>query len=231
VSGAPAGSPGSDEALPRFLLGLTFVTGMVDAATFLGLGQVFAAMMTGNVLFLGFGIAGTAGAPFVAPLVALAAFTAGGAVGSLVSARAHALHRRGLLGAVGAEGLLVGLAAVLAATVTVETGELSGWALIAILALTMGLRNTVVRRLGATELTTTVLTVAVTRLQVGSDLAVASREHLLWRWSGVAAMLAGAAAGALLLKESLAAALGVAAALSFAAIAVYAAQERRWSSA
>src|SRR5947209_5854024 len=41
------------------LLILTFVTGMVDAVSFLGLGHVFTANMTGNVVLLGFAVAGT----------------------------------------------------------------------------------------------------------------------------------------------------------------------------
>ena len=36
------------------LLALTFVTGIVDAVSFLALGQVFTANMTGNVALLGF---------------------------------------------------------------------------------------------------------------------------------------------------------------------------------
>jgi uncharacterized membrane protein YoaK (UPF0700 family) len=35
---------------------LTFATGLVDAASVLGLGHVFTANMTGNVVFLGFSL-------------------------------------------------------------------------------------------------------------------------------------------------------------------------------
>jgi uncharacterized membrane protein YoaK (UPF0700 family) len=54
--------------LTRALLALTFVTGIVDAVSFLGLGQVIAAMQTGNVVFLELGIAGSDGAPVAALL-------------------------------------------------------------------------------------------------------------------------------------------------------------------
>jgi Protein of unknown function (DUF1275) len=37
---------------------LTLVTGLVDAACYLGLGRVFTANMTGNVVLLAFGAAG-----------------------------------------------------------------------------------------------------------------------------------------------------------------------------
>src|SRR6478609_804203 len=70
--------------LTRTLLVLTFVTGIVDAVSFLALGQVFAAMQTGNVIFLGLGVAGAPGAPVLAPLVALGAFLAGGTAAALL---------------------------------------------------------------------------------------------------------------------------------------------------
>ena len=47
--------------LPPLLLGLTAVTGLVDAFSYLVLGHVFVANMTGNVLFLGFALAGAPG--------------------------------------------------------------------------------------------------------------------------------------------------------------------------
>jgi len=60
--------------LARALLVLTFTTGVVDAVSYLGLGHVFTANMTGNIVFLGFGIAGRGGLPVVAPLVSLGSF-------------------------------------------------------------------------------------------------------------------------------------------------------------
>ncbi len=46
--------------LPVLLVALTVVTGLVDAFSYLSLGHVFVANMTGNVVFLGFGLAGAA---------------------------------------------------------------------------------------------------------------------------------------------------------------------------
>jgi len=43
------------------LLILTAVTGVVDAVSILSLGRVFVANMTGNVVFVGFAIAGRQG--------------------------------------------------------------------------------------------------------------------------------------------------------------------------
>src|SRR6266498_4060839 len=71
--------------LARALLVLTFTTGLVDAVSYLGLGRVFTANMTGNIVLLGFGIAGSAGLPVLAPLVSLGAFLAGSAAGGMLA--------------------------------------------------------------------------------------------------------------------------------------------------
>ena len=63
--------------LTRALLTLTFTTGLVDGVSYLGLGHVFTANMTGNVVLLGFGIAGGYGLPVLAPIVSLVAFLVG----------------------------------------------------------------------------------------------------------------------------------------------------------
>src|SRR5712675_3811175 len=80
--------------LTRALLVLTFTTGIIDAASYLGLGHVFTANMTGNIVLLGFGIAGSGGLPVSAPLVSLAAFLTGSAVGGRMGAglQARTLH-------------------------------------------------------------------------------------------------------------------------------------------
>ena len=62
-SGSMGGPPDARSAknghspLAQALLALTFTAGLVDAASYLGLGHVFTANMTGNVVLLGFGIA------------------------------------------------------------------------------------------------------------------------------------------------------------------------------
>ena len=43
--------------LPAMLLVLTAATGLIDAVSILGLGRVFVANMTGNVVFVGFALA------------------------------------------------------------------------------------------------------------------------------------------------------------------------------
>ena len=78
--------PNSTEGLlPPLFLALTFVTGVVDATSYLSLGHVFVANMTGNVVFLGFGIAGAGGISVWASLTALVLFMVGGVVGGRVA--------------------------------------------------------------------------------------------------------------------------------------------------
>src|SRR5271167_341397 len=81
--------------LPALLLALTVVTGVVDAVSILALGRVFVANMTGNVVFIGFALAGAPGFALTASLAALAGFLAGAAVGGRIAQRIH--HRGRLL--------------------------------------------------------------------------------------------------------------------------------------
>jgi uncharacterized membrane protein YoaK (UPF0700 family) len=63
------------------LLALTFSTGTVDAVSYLALGHVFTANMTGNIVLLGFGIARAGGLPVLAPVISTAAFALGSGFG------------------------------------------------------------------------------------------------------------------------------------------------------
>lgn len=189
--------------LTRILITLTFVTGIVDAVTFLGLGQVFAAMQTGNVIFLGFGIAGAAGAAVVGPLIAIAAFVAGGGFAALLAKLEIRNGVRGLAYGLGVEVAVLGLATLLALAVTVEAEEASGYAVIALLAFAMGLRNTMTRWIGSPNLATTVLNLTLAALPAGGAFDLASRADLTERGVSFAAIVLGAVVGALLLEVEL----------------------------
>jgi uncharacterized membrane protein YoaK (UPF0700 family) len=62
----------------RLLAALTVSSGAVDAISFLALGRIFTAFMTGNIAFLGMGIAGYPGAPRISSVLASMAGFAGG---------------------------------------------------------------------------------------------------------------------------------------------------------
>jgi uncharacterized membrane protein YoaK (UPF0700 family) len=63
------------------LVGLTVASGAVDAISYFGLDKTFSAFMTGNMVFLGFGIANLRGPAVVATICALSTFAAGAYVG------------------------------------------------------------------------------------------------------------------------------------------------------
>jgi uncharacterized membrane protein YoaK (UPF0700 family) len=207
--------------LTRALIVLTFSTGLVDAVSYLALGHVFTANMTGNVVLLGFGIAGSGGLPVVAPLISLAAFVLGSGVGGRLVARLGGRHPRLMTAALGCEVGLLTLAAVLAGVITIRPGDGSAYVLIALMASAMGIRNAVVRRLGVPDMTTTVLTMTLTALAAESPLARGSGKGSFRRLSAVVSMLVGALVGALLLKSSKFLPLAVAAGLALATWLVY----------
>jgi uncharacterized membrane protein YoaK (UPF0700 family) len=216
--------------LARALLVLTFSTGLVDAVSYLGLGRVFTANMTGNIVLLGFGIAGSQGLPVVAPLVSLAAFLVGSAGGGVLALRYGDRHAQHVARALWIESGLVLAAAILAAAVNVRPSTFAGDAVIALLALGMGVRNATVRRVGVPDLTTTVLTMTLTGLAADSRVAGGTGKGSVRRISAVVAMLLGAIAGALLLRISLVPPLLAAAALALLVALVYVPAARREAS-
>jgi uncharacterized membrane protein YoaK (UPF0700 family) len=206
--------------LTRALLVLTFTTGVIDAASYLGLGHVFTANMTGNVVLLGFGIAGGSGLPVVSPIVSLVAFLVGATVGGRMAAvfPAGAVHlSRSMLIEIG----VVLVAALLALVFDITPNGFSGDLVIALLAFGMGVRNATVRRVKVADLTTTVLTMTLTGLAADSPLAGGEGEGSGRRTAAVLAMLLGAIAGALLLKVDLALVLGLACLLAIATWVIF----------
>ena len=157
---------------------LTFTTGLVDAVSYLGLGHVFTANMTGNIVFLGFGIAGSGGLPVLAPLISLAAFLLGAGGGGVLADRIGDRHREHVARALAIEVSLLAVAAALAAAVDVRPNTVSGDIVIALLAFAMGVRNATVRRIGVPDLTTTVLTMTLTGLAADSPTGRGRREGL-----------------------------------------------------
>ncbi len=206
---------------------LTFTTGLVDAVSYLGIGHVFTANMTGNIVFLGFGIAGSGGLPVVAPLISLGAFLAGAGGGGVLAARMADRHPRHFASAVAIEVSLIAAAAVMAATIDIRPNAVSGDTVIALLALAMGVRNATVRRIAVPDLTTTVLTMTLTGLAADSPLFGGTGKGSTRRTAAVLAMLAGALVGALLLKSSLSLPLAAAAALALIASLLYVPAARR----
>jgi uncharacterized membrane protein YoaK (UPF0700 family) len=183
--------------LVPLLLMLTVVTGLVDAFSYLVLGHVFVANMTGNVVFLAFALVGAKGFSLGASLLALGAF----AIGAMGAGRVvvHLGPRRGRVLAVSTacQTVLTVVAAVIAWTVS-DVG-VSAWrfALIALLAVGSGIQNGTARKLAVPDLTTTVLTLTITGTAFESRLAGGANSRIGRRGLSVIAMFLGALAGAL----------------------------------
>ena len=200
--------------LVALLLVLTAVTGIVDAVSYLGLGHVFVANMTGNVVFLGLAIYPGSGLSPVASATAIAAFLAGSLLGGRLGALLAHRPRRSQAVAFTLQAVL------LAAATALSAWEVPALALTVPLALAFGLQNATVRRLAARDLTTTVLTMTLTGLAADSVLAGGSGQKPLRRVGSVLVMFAGAAVGALLLRVGVTVTLATATALvAFVAIA------------
>jgi uncharacterized membrane protein YoaK (UPF0700 family) len=174
------------------LLVMTAVTGIVDAVSYLALGHVFTANMTGNVVLLGLAVARAGGLSAARSLAALACFIAGAILGGRL-----ALHKaqRALLCE---SGLLLGASLV----ALLPRRDPAIYAVIALTAFAMGYRNAVVRKIAVPDLTTTVLTLTITAL--GADSALAGGDNPRWRRriAAVLALITGAWVGALLENRS-----------------------------
>jgi uncharacterized membrane protein YoaK (UPF0700 family) len=186
--------PGTDGRLPLMLLAVTAVTGVVDAVSILALGQVFVANMTGNLVFVGFAVAGAAGFSLTASLCGLGGFLVGAGAGGQQVARLDVDRSRLFALAVSAELALLAVA-TLVVGLSAHPDRSDRNAAVAPLAVAMGMQNAVARHLAVPDLTTTVLTMTLTG--VASDLR--RGEHgtaLARRFLAVLAMFAGAVLGA-----------------------------------
>jgi len=188
--------------LPPLMVLLTVVTGLVDAFSYLLLGHVFVANMTGNVVFAGFAIVGVPGFSLMATAVAVAAFAAGAFVGgrivnSVRSHRARMLHLALLV-----ETLLVTGAFLVAEVSGSPIGVGHRYLLIALLGLGMGVQNAAARALAVPDLTTTVLTLTITGTFADSHLAGGAGAKAGRRLLSAAAMLLGGLVGALAILHS-----------------------------
>lgn len=87
-------------------------------------------------------------------------------------------------------------AAIVATTVDTPAAGRGRWARLVLLGAGMGVQNAVVRRLAIADLTTTVLTLAITGIASDSALAGGDNLRLTRRVASIVVMLGGAIAGA-----------------------------------
>lgn len=197
---------------------------MVDAVTYLGFGHVFAANMTGNVIVLGFALVGAGEISATGSVVSLAGFIAGAAVSARMARALQPIRSRWLPTMLGLETALLGAATLLSLTQRAATSDL---VVVGLLAVAMGSRTLTVRRLGIADVSTTVLTSTLAGLAADTLLSGASFRAGGVRLLIVAAMLLGAASGAVLLDGGAAGVLGLGAGLLLILTIAYVVAEAR----
>jgi uncharacterized membrane protein YoaK (UPF0700 family) len=212
-----AGNPTTEKVIPYALLGMTVVTGLVDAVSFLSLGHVFTANMTGNIVLLAFATAHVPGLSIGRSLTALLAFLVGAVLGGRIMARASADSQIRFA----AQAFLLEVAFLFAASLCgigyradLLEDSFQPFALITWTALAMGTRNGAVRKLAIPDLTTTVLTLTITGIGADSSLANGNNPRLARRVGAVAAMFSGGVLGAVVTHYSISVALCLATAIS-----------------
>jgi uncharacterized membrane protein YoaK (UPF0700 family) len=187
------------------LVGLTFSSGAIDAISFLALGKVFTAFMTGNVAFLGLGVSGAGGPNVVRVLIAVAAFAAGVFVATRIvgASRGSGVWPRRVSVALGLAMVLQAVFLAVWMATSGRPGSGSGDALAALMALAMGLQSGAVMALAVQGVFTTAATATVMFLMrdvaAPSGSAAAEPARLA---RVLAALFAGATAGGLLLVHA-----------------------------
>jgi uncharacterized membrane protein YoaK (UPF0700 family) len=181
------------------LVALTVASGAVDAISYFGLGQIFSAFMSGNMVFLGFGIANIEG-PILPIVLALSTFAVGSYVGLRITTRRTQESglwppRMSLLLALVALAE-AGFLAVWSATAGHPPTEIT-YVLIVVFSLAMGIQTAAVRSLDVQGVFTTAGTftlVAVTGILAGAR----SRAEMPRLVGVLAGLVGGAIAGGLL---------------------------------
>lgn len=185
------------------LLVLTAATGAVDGVSYLALDRVFTGNMTGNVLFVGFGLAGVDDIPVLNNLVALLTFVLGAALGSRLTRRGAGgpvrLPRSSMvvqlvvvLGTVALAGVWLGLGRLGTTEMVVITG---------VLALLLGAQAAAVRHTGIRDLSTVVVTMTMVNLAADSRLAGGAGAAWFRRVGAIVTMGLGALAAALVIRH------------------------------
>ena len=141
---------------------LTMTSGCADAISFLALGQVLTAAMTGNTVFLGLSIVHADGLKPLGYVVALSGFILGVAVAAIIVRKKRTVTG---LNPIVVRAICVELAAfVLFGLLVSYVDSPDQLLLVIILSFGMGVQGVVARRIGVTGVPTTVITSTTTGL-------------------------------------------------------------------
>ena len=198
-----------DGPLPAILVALTVLAGVVDAVSILALGGVFVATVTGNVVFIGLGIAGARHFAILTCVLAIGGFVVGAIIGGQ-ACRIGTPHRgramRNVL------HVKLSLAAVVTAIAVASGDDIARSAadvMVVLLAMSMGAQLAAIRYIKVPDLLTVVLTLTITGALTERGLGW-SHPAVLRRGLAVLAFAVGAiCGGVLVLYVSVGAALGL----------------------
>lgn len=193
------GKGGAEERrLAILLLLLAAVSGLFDAASYLTLGHVFVANMTGNIVFSGFALAGASGFSLSSNLVAVAAFFIGAVVAGRL-AQTRPFGKPGLLGLVATIELFLLLVGVAIAATGAPEKSWPALAIVALLAAAMGIQSVTTSRLQIGGFNSTVvLTTMLSTLAAASQLAGGNGKDNGRRILAISCMFGGGLIGAVL---------------------------------
>lgn len=217
--------------LPPLLVVLTFVTGLIDAFSYLELGRVFVANMTGNVVFLSFALGGAPGFIWWASVLGIFTFSGGALIGGRVAHRFGAHRARHLFAAAAAQTVAVAAGLVIALVMPRPYDDVAIIVLIVLLGVGMGIQNATARSLAVPDLTTTVLTLTITGISADSSVAGGRNSRIGRRLVSVATMFLGGLCGAALIIAGYPAISLIIATLALLAVTITAARLARSTAA
>jgi uncharacterized membrane protein YoaK (UPF0700 family) len=150
------------------MFALTATAGAVDAVTFIGLGRAFAALATGNVLLLSFGVANAPGISIARPAEALAAFVVGVAAAHAIVVSVSGRGRRWYVAALVGEVAVIAGAGAYAVTVsgTRSLPEHARAIVVVLLAGAMGWRSRTMVEAAIPDMPTTAVQVSLVKALV-----------------------------------------------------------------
>jgi len=175
----------------------TALSGLVDAACFIGLGHVFAEMMTGNLLMLGFSLGVHGLTSNVDRYILVIGFYVVGVIAGSRILKNKNLWKQERFGFLIEWGLLFA-GTIFAFKMQPEATNVAGHVLLGLLAFSMGILNTLIRVHGLPDMATNALTGTFTAFVADSPLAAGNSHNWVRRLSSIAIFLSSAAIGAAL---------------------------------
>ncbi|WP_165423199.1 YoaK family protein [Ktedonosporobacter rubrisoli] len=166
--------PGSKIIFPSIgrdgtILLFSVVAGSTDSISYLGLGHVFTANMTGNTVLLGLALGRGQAPAEIRSFMALIGFVLGALVGAIITERdqEHTLWNGPMTGSMLLEGVILAAFAVMWYFIGAEAIPVITYALILLSGLAMGIQSVTIHRLRISGVATTYITGTLTTLVTG----------------------------------------------------------------